>query len=247
MYVGSGIICCCVAVHLRSLIGWCAAQILWSNNACLPLSLCSICSPLFLPLMNNQMADAEVSDTRIRVILRVRPPNAQEKAWFAKAEYHPILKPADQTPNRDRCVVQEANGKENRYDRIFRDDCKQQHIFRDSALPTLENVFKGYCGAIMAYGQTGTGKTHTMQGYDKTVEGDERGIIPRAADYIFSRSSKDPHYKTEISISMVQIYLDRLQVTAASTVSANMSVPNAVTLRVDAAVGRAILWQATLV
>jgi len=38
-------------------------------------------------------------------------------------------------------------------------------IFREAALATLENVFKGYCGAIMAYGQTGTGKTHTMQGY----------------------------------------------------------------------------------
>jgi hypothetical protein len=141
----------------------------------------------------------------------VRPPNKNEREWFSKGEYKHILRPAAQTPNSDCCIIQDANGKENRYDKIFRDDCKQQHIFRDAALPTLENVFKGYCGAIMAYGQTGTGKTHTMQGYDKTSEGDERGIIPRAADYIFSRAQKETAYKFEISLSMVQIYLDKLQ------------------------------------
>ena len=173
---------------------------------------------------------ADVADTRIRVILRVRPPNKNEREWFSKGEYKHILRPAAQTPNSDCCIIQDANGKENRYDKIFRDDCKQQHIFRDAALPTLENVFKGYCGAIMAYGQTGTGKTHTMQGYDKTSEGDERGIIPRAADYIFSRAQKETAYKFEISLSMVQIYLDKLQDLFAPEVCVHVTSPN-VTLK----------------
>lgn len=154
---------------------------------------------------------ADVGDTRIRVILRIRPPNSQERGWFASGEYHPFLKPANQTPQPDTHIVCQANGKENVFDKIFREDCKQHHIFRDAALPTLENVFKGYCGAIMAYGQTGTGKTHTMQGYDKTAEGDERGVIPRCADYIFSRAAKETGYVTTVKMSMVQIYLDKLQ------------------------------------
>lgn len=33
-------------------------------------------------------------------------------------------------------------------------------------LPVLQNILDGFNGCIMAYGQTSSGKTHTMQGYD---------------------------------------------------------------------------------
>jgi len=50
-------------------------------------------------------------------------------------------------------------------------------------------VLEGYNGTIFAYGQTGTGKTHTMTG----VIGDEelRGIMPRAFDDIFKNIMGD--------------------------------------------------------
>lgn len=50
------------------------------------------------------------------------------------------------------------------FDWVFREDSTQRMLFKTTALPTLENVFAGYCGAVMAYGQTGTGKTHTARG-----------------------------------------------------------------------------------
>lgn len=157
------------------------------------------------------MDGTDVADTRIRVIMRCRPPNAQEQAWFKSGEFKHYLREPSRTPNPETTFICDATGKETTFDRVFRDDCKQHHIFRDAALPTLENVFKGYCGAIMAYGQTGTGKTHTMQGYDRTAEGDERGIIPRCADYLFSRAAKETGYNFTITLAMVQIYLDKLQ------------------------------------
>lgn len=44
------------------------------------------------------------------------------------------------------------------------------------------SVLQGYNGSIIAYGQTGTGKTYTIEG----ESGDEaRGIIPRASEHIF--------------------------------------------------------------
>lgn len=155
--------------------------------------------------------DSAVGDTRIRVILRCRPPNKQEEGWFKSGEFKHILRSTDQTPNPDKVLIIDSSGKENRFDKIFRGDCKQVAVFREAAMPTLENVFKGFCGAIMAYGQTGTGKTHTMQGYDKTSDGDERGIIPRSADYLFTRAAKETMYDFTITCSMVQIYLDKLQ------------------------------------
>lgn len=48
------------------------------------------------------------------------------------------------------------------FDSVFAPTCKQESIFDDSALPIIQSVLEGYNGTIFAYGQTGTGKTHTM-------------------------------------------------------------------------------------
>jgi len=45
-------------------------------------------------------------------------------------------------------------------------------------------------------GQTGTGKTHTMEGdiHDK----EQRGVIPRAADSIFDKLSDEKYIESEV-------------------------------------------------
>lgn len=42
--------------------------------------------------------------------------------------------------------------------------------------PILNNILDGFNGTIIAYGQTSSGKTHTIQG---TSEPNNKGIIPR--------------------------------------------------------------------
>lgn len=59
----------------------------------------------------------------------------------------------------------------------------------DTASPIVDNVLEGYNGTIFAYGQTGTGKTHTMSGLE-TPE-NERGIMPRAFAAIFKSIEGD--------------------------------------------------------
>lgn len=48
------------------------------------------------------------------------------------------------------------------FDMAFEPTCAQKYIFDHAALPIIESVLEGYNGTIFAYGQTGTGKTHTM-------------------------------------------------------------------------------------
>ena len=60
----------------------------------------------------------------------------------------------------------------------------QQLIFEQTALPILESIMEGYNGTIFAYGQTGTGKTYTMEGNDNDTD---KGIIPRSIDWIFNK------------------------------------------------------------
>lgn len=54
-------------------------------------------------------------------------------------------------------------------------DSKQKDIYEDCAYGIIESIFEGYNGTIFAYGQTGTGKTYTMEGGN---ENEHEGIIP---------------------------------------------------------------------
>lgn len=51
------------------------------------------------------------------------------------------------------------------FDKVFPSSTQQKIIYNDVALPVIQHVFKGMNGSILAYGQTGTGKTHTMEGF----------------------------------------------------------------------------------
>eukprot|EP00882_Tetradesmus_deserticola_P033725 GHRQ01038549.1.p1 GENE.GHRQ01038549.1~~GHRQ01038549.1.p1 ORF type:complete len:142 (+),score=54.35 GHRQ01038549.1:593-1018(+) len=67
-------------------------------------------------------------------------------------------------------------------------------------------ALQGYNAAIIAYGQTGTGKTYTMEG---ELEGQLRGIIPRSVEDIFAAIENDPEpsaTKYLVRASYLQIY-----------------------------------------
>lgn len=64
------------------------------------------------------------------------------------------------------------------FDHVFDMDSTQEEVFDKVGEPVLKNILDGFNGTIMAYGQTSSGKTHTMQGYDLS-EKDNRGIMPR--------------------------------------------------------------------
>ena len=73
------------------------------------------------------------------------------------------------------------------FDHCFDDSTRQSDIYATCASGIIENVLEGYNGTIFAYGQTGTGKTHTMTG----ATGDEKGIMPRSFEDIFEKIEGD--------------------------------------------------------
>lgn len=72
-----------------------------------------------------------------------------------------------------------ASGFTGTFDEVFDQESTNDQIF-DSLLPTLDDVRRGYNGAILAYGQSGAGKTHTMNGHGGG-DGKQLGIIPRVS------------------------------------------------------------------
>ena len=90
------------------------------------------------------------------------------------------------------------------YDFVYGTDSSQEQIYCDTAYPIVESVLEGYNGTIFAYGQTGTGKTFTMEGIEEPPE--ERGILPRAFDQIFYGVEQHPSTQYLICASFLEIY-----------------------------------------
>lgn len=55
------------------------------------------------------------------------------------------------------------------FDRAFGPDSKQSDVYHVVVAPLINEVLAGYNCTVFAYGQTGTGKTHTMIG-DETPQ-----------------------------------------------------------------------------
>lgn len=70
-------------------------------------------------------------------------------------------------------------------------------------------MLEGYNGTIFAYGQTGTGKTFTMEGGDIHDEV-SRGVIPRAFDQIFGCIQISENVEFLVRASFIEIYNDQV-------------------------------------
>ena len=69
---------------------------------------------------------------------------------------------------------------------------------------------EGFNGTIFAYGQTSSGKTHTMQGIIDDVE--LRGIVPRMVKTVFNRiENSSENMEFAVKVSFCEIYNERIK------------------------------------
>ena len=94
------------------------------------------------------------------------------------------------------------------FDEVFDIGTSQEEVFNIAAKPAVNSVLEGYNSTIFAYGQTGTGKTFTMEGFTYNNLNKNRGIIPRCIESIFSyiESNSNKDTKFIIRAAYLQIY-----------------------------------------
>ena len=73
----------------------------------------------------------------------------------------------------------------------------------------VQGVLEGYNGTIFAYGQTGCGKSFSMQGI--TDPATQRGIIPRAFEHIFENIQVAENVKFLVRASYLEIYNEEIR------------------------------------
>lgn len=141
------------------------------------------------------------SECNIKVVARFRPLNPTEERL---GSHNIVSFPAG---SRDSVNIR---GKTYLFDRVFGPDANQAQVYEEAAKPIVKDVLSGYNGTIFAYGQTSSGKTHTMEG---TIGDDSlEGIIPRIVNDIFQYIfTMEEEAEFHIKVSYFEIYMDKIK------------------------------------
>mmetsp|Transcript_21413 Transcript_21413/g.73786 ORF Transcript_21413/g.73786 Transcript_21413/m.73786 type:complete len:977 (-) Transcript_21413:63-2993(-) len=120
----------------------------------------------------------------VKVVVRVRPLSRKEVQ-----DGHEACTVADERTGRITCINPKGDSADApkffTFDAVFDINITQRKLYDVCSAPVVEAVLAGFNGTIFAYGQTGAGKTFTMEGAPDPPE--LRGIIPNAFQQIFDK------------------------------------------------------------
>ncbi|XP_068178876.1 kinesin-like protein KIF13A isoform X2 [Antennarius striatus] len=158
-----------------------------------------------------------MSDTKVKVAVRVRPMNRREielntKCVVDMEDNQTVLHPPPSN----------AKGESRKHPKVFAfDHCfwsmdetnvpkyaGQEVVFKCLGEGILENAFQGYNACIFAYGQTGSGKSFSMMG-----NGEQPGLIPRLCCSLFERvhTEENDAHTFKVEVSYMEIYNEKVR------------------------------------
>jgi kinesin family protein 3/17 len=172
--------------------------------------------------MNSSFNNGSISEN-FKVAVRVRPPvereidsdcgffsvvRVQDMQSITILEYMGV---ADNDYEREESLKENpslANYHSFTFDHVYDQDSSQDLVYENSGRSAVLSVLEGYNATLLAYGQTGTGKTFTMEGFRFDLSDPLRGMIPRAVEEIFLHieSADSSNSKFLVRVSYVQIY-----------------------------------------
>ena len=156
---------------------------------------------------SSSSSSRAAADAKVQVVVRLRPLNKSESA----GNEVPVVTAS--TERKEITVVRgggtrSALRQQFRFDNVFGSYATQQEIFDQTLKPIVADVLKGYESTVFAYGQTGTGKTFTMEG--NVANKAEAGVIPRSVEAIFAALEDDRYVKHKVTVSYLEIYNEEL-------------------------------------
>ncbi|KAJ6667952.1 hypothetical protein lerEdw1_016273 [Lerista edwardsae] len=158
-----------------------------------------------MPINKSEKSD---NSDNVKVVVRCRPFNDREKVMCYKMAVN-----VDEM--RGTITVHKTDSsneppKTFTFDTVFGPESKQLDVYNLTARPIIDSVLEGYNGTIFAYGQTGTGKTFTMEGVRAVPE--LRGIIPNSFAHIFGHIAKaEGDTRFLVRVSYLEIYNEEVR------------------------------------
>uniref|UniRef100_A0A0E0GFZ2 Kinesin motor domain-containing protein n=1 Tax=Oryza nivara TaxID=4536 RepID=A0A0E0GFZ2_ORYNI len=152
----------------------------------------------------------EETKGNIRVFCRCRPLSKDETSSGYKCAVD-----FDGAKDGDIAIVNGGAAKKTfKFDRVYMPTDNQADVYADAS-PLVTSVLDGYNVCIFAYGQTGTGKTFTMEGTERN-----RGVNYRTLEELFKIAEERKETVTySISVSVLEVYNEQIRDLLASSPS----------------------------
>ncbi|XP_058020688.1 kinesin-like protein KIF3C isoform X1 [Ahaetulla prasina] len=148
-----------------------------------------------------------VSET-LKVVVRCRPMNRKEEATGYERILDMDVKLGQVTIRNPKASPGEL-AKTFTFDAVYDATSKQADLYDETVRPLIDSVLQGFNGTIFAYGQTGTGKTYTMQGI--WADPEKRGVIPISFEHIFTQISRSQNQQYLVRASYLEIYQEEIR------------------------------------
>jgi kinesin family protein 5 len=94
------------------------------------------------------------------------------------------------------------------FDKVLRGSATQEEVFNACVPPTaISDIFAGYNFTVFAYGQSSTGKTHSIMGYESD------GILPRMVNKLFDKmlAEENNDIQYSVTLSYIEIYMEKVR------------------------------------
>lgn len=159
-----------------------------------------------ITVMNNS---TDSGTQCVQVVVRCRPMDEKEsvRGYSRVVEVVPSrgvveIRNPREDPTRDSVKVFT-------FDAVYDWNSNQAELYEETVRPLVSSVLDGFNGTIFAYGQTGTGKTYTMEGTKNDAE--RRGIIPRSFEHIFNHIGRSKNMQYLVRASYLEIYQEEIR------------------------------------
>ncbi|MCJ8741735.1 hypothetical protein PDJAM_G00074060 [Pangasius djambal] len=149
------------------------------------------------------------SSESVKVVVRCRPMNEKEHAANFERVVSMDVKLGQIVVRNPRSGSTHEHPKVFTFDSVYDWNSKQVDLYDETFRPLVDSVLLGFNGTIFAYGQTGTGKTYTMEGVRNDPE--KRGVIPNSFEHIFTHISRSQNQQYLVRASYLEIYQEEIR------------------------------------
>ena len=158
-----------------------------------------------------------------RVVSRCRPATVDEREQSSACSYDPDGQHVTVRVDRARSAAVGCVERHFAFDRAFTARATQSDIYDAVGKPLVASILAGFNAGILAYGQSGSGKSHTMFGpppqrgsgiYDGLCDPVHAGLVPRLMEKLFATMARASAHNYQLDFQLtckfVEIYQDKL-------------------------------------
>ena len=143
---------------------------------------------------------------RIKIFLKVRPPEMEDKSYYDIDTSKNIFTLYDQ-------LIKGPSGKSKLYeiDKIFTNDNENSYIYEEICRDCIKESLKGFNFCFFSYGETSSDKFKMLYGNieDSYTNINNRGIFPRLLDQYIKTINDNEEYKNNYSLNLSSMCINQ--------------------------------------